>query len=128
VSSERELAQSLSAGLAGASLFRWGWAALESDYQPPSLPLVTLTRLQANLEAVADMCEQDVNVEGQTTVETHAWDRGYEDARLLQDQVRAVVLGGTGWRLLAEQDAYDEVFRAWRISAQWSNFGPLVAS
>jgi hypothetical protein len=122
---ERDLSQALSTGLAGTALFRWGWAALESDIQPPSLPLVTLTRLQANADALADMCAQDP-AEGETTVETHAWARVYEDARALQDQVRATILP-TGWRLLAEQDAYDGVFRAWRISAQWAGFGVIGA-
>jgi hypothetical protein len=121
---ERELAQALDSGLAGVSLFRWGWAALESDQVPPSLPLVTLTRLNANVAALDDMCEQDADVEGETTCETHVWRAGYEEARMLQDQVRAIVIA-TGWRLQSEQDAYDGLFHAWRISAQWLNMGPL---
>lgn len=128
MSGERDLAQAMYAGLAGASLFRWGWAALETDQQPPSLPLVTLTRVSANADELADMCPQEPDLEAQTTIETHAWARVYEDARALQDQVRAIVLDGSGeWRLLSEQDSYDSVFRAWRISAQWLGFGSLLA-
>lgn len=124
--SEREVSQALAAGLAGVAAFRWGWHAMESAWTPPALPVVTLTRLSSDVESVADMCRGD-NIVGATTLETHAWAAGYEDARLLQDQVRAVVVG-TGWNLTGEQDAYDAVFRAWRISAQWVNVGPLAAS
>jgi hypothetical protein len=126
MTSERELSQALAVGLAGVSLFRWGWAALETDVQPPSLPLVTLTRLSADVDVLADMCEQHADVDAETTVETHAWHRVYEEARLLQDQVRAIVLP-TGWRLRGEQDVYDATFRAWRISAQWTHNGPMLA-
>ena len=124
---ERELSQALSAGLGGVSLFRWGWAALESDVQPPSLPLVTLTRTVANVDGLSEMCDQATDLVGETTVETHAWARVYEDARTLQDDVRAIIIG-TGWRLLGEQDAYDTVFRSWRITAQWSSIGALNVS
>jgi len=121
---ERDLAQALQSGLAGVSLFRWGWAALESDVQPPSLPFVSLNRLTAVAGDLSDMCDADTDIESTITVETHAWQAGYEAARTLQDQVRAIVLP-TGWRLQAEQDLYDPIFRAWRIAAQWSNIGPL---
>ena len=40
--------------------------------------------------------------------------------------MRALIFA-TDWRLLAEQDAYDSVFRAWRISAQWSSFGDMLS-
>jgi len=124
---ERELSQALSAGLAGVSLYRWGWHALETDVQPPTLPLVTLMRLTSNVDGVSDMCDQAVDLVGDTTLETHAWHPGYEDVRELQDVVREIIVP-TGWRLLGEQDAYDGLMRAWRVSAQWSNIGPLMVT
>jgi hypothetical protein len=127
VTDERALSNALDAGLAGVALFRWGWAGLETDTEPPSLPFVTLARLNANVAAMDDMCDQTPMIDAETTVETHVWQEGYEAARLLQDTVRDLVMP-TGWRLQAEQDAYDGVFRAWRISAQWQNTGPLRAS
>lgn len=123
--SEKELSQALQAGLAGV-LYRWGYAPLESASQPPSLPLVTLVRLSADVASMADMCTDDEFV-GETTVETHVWHHTYEDARLLQDQVRALILP-TGWNLQAEQDLFDGTFRAWRISAQWTAVGGLMVS
>ena len=124
--SERDVAQALLAGLAGVSAFNWGWAELESAMAPPSLPLVTLTRLQADVDAVADMCTPTKLV-GAITLESHAWSDGYEAARILQDAVRAIIIP-TGWKLAGEQDSYDALFRAWRISAQWTNIGALTVT
>lgn len=117
---ERELAELLTISLPGIKV-RWGWSALESATEPPSLPLVTLQRSVASAAPYADMCV-DLNPLVDTTLQVHTWVQEYEAARALNTQVRAIILGG-GWALQAELDDYEPGFRAWRISGEYLGAG-----
>jgi hypothetical protein len=118
---ERELAALLEAELAGVATVRWGWKALETAEDVPTLPLVTLQRTLASAAAYADMCV-DLNPLVDTTLQVHVWVKEYEAARALNTQVRAIVLGGN-WALQAEIDVYEPAFRAWRISGDYLGAG-----
>ena len=121
---ERELFALLDAALTGNATVRWGWKALETATEPPSLPLVTLQRTLASASAYADMCI-DLNPLVDTSLQVHVWVDKYEAARALNTQVRAIVLGG-GWALQAEIDVYEPAFRAWRISGDYLGAGMAV--
>jgi hypothetical protein len=124
MSTERELAAALAAGLAGVAV-RWGWKGLESAEQTPSLPLVTLQRTMASAAPYMDMCE-DLNPLADTSVQVHTWHQEYEAARTLNAQVRAIVLAAGGWALQAEIDQYEPSFRAWRIAGDYLSAGLAV--
>lgn len=119
---ERALAALLETSLAGVAAVRWGWHALESASTPPSLPLVTLQRSLASASPYADMCV-DLNPLVDTTLQVHTWVQEYEAARVLNAQVRAIILGAGGWALQAELDDYEPSFRAWRISGEYLGAG-----
>ncbi len=123
--SERDLAELLSVQLAGIATVRWGWKALENAEQPPSLPLVTLQRSIASAEGYVDMCDQGEPMVD-TTILVHVWEQEYAAARALNRQVRGIVLAAGGWMLQVENDEYDGVFRAWRISGQYLGAGMTV--
>jgi hypothetical protein len=122
MATERELFQLLSTAptLAGVEV-RWGWKALESATQIPSLPLVTLQRSVASV-AYGDMCV-DRNPKVDTTLQVHVWVKEYEAARALNAQVRSVILNAGGWALQAELDDYEPSFAAWRISGEYLGAG-----
>jgi hypothetical protein len=96
----------------------WGWAPFETAEVPPTLPLVTVTRLLFTAIDWLDMCEVD-DLVGDTTVVAHVWAAGYEQARALQADVRVAILSARGWSPQSEQDSYEPTFRAWRIESQW---------
>lgn len=118
---ESDLARLLADNLAAVAAVRWGWKALETAELPPTLPLVTLQRSLASATGYADMCEDAPLVD--TTIQVHTWAAEYADARALNAQVRALVLGAGGWTLQAETDDYDGAFRAWRISGEYLGAG-----
>ena len=121
--SERDLAELLSVQLAGIATVRWGWKALETAELPPSLPLVTLQRSLASAEGYVDMCPQEGEPTVDTTILVHVWDQEYAAVRALNRQVRGIVLAAGGWTLQIENDDYDGVFRAWRITGQYLGAG-----
>jgi hypothetical protein len=123
MATERELFQLLSTAptLAGVEV-RWGWKALESATQPPSLGLVTLQRSIASATPYADMCI-DTRPLVDTTLQVHTWVKEYEAARALNAQVRSVILNAGGWALQAELDDYETSFGAWRISGEYLGAG-----
>jgi hypothetical protein len=114
---ERALVAALSAALDPTPVF-WGWAPMETADLTPSLPLVTLQRLNYSTAAYEDMCT-DAAVVGDTTLLVHAWAVGYEKARDLTTQSRDAIQAAGGWTLQSETDIYEANFRAWRIEAQW---------
>jgi len=124
MSTERELAAALAAGLAGVAV-RWGWKGLESAEQSPSLPLVTLQRTMASAAPYMDMCE-DQHPLADTSIQVHSWHAEYEAARTLNAQARAIVLAAGGWALQAEIDQYEPSFRAWRIAGDYLSAGLAV--
>ncbi|HXD04888.1 MAG TPA: hypothetical protein VN680_02485 [Burkholderiaceae bacterium] len=121
---ERELVALLAAGLAPVPV-RWGWMAGEGAETPPSLPLVTVQRTLASAAPWADMCV-DQHPLADTSVQVHTWHQEYEAARLLNAQVRTIVLDAGGWALQAEVDDYEGNFRAWRIAGDYLSAGLAV--
>jgi len=121
MATEQELAQLLAASLPGVKV-RWGWSALESAWEPPTLPQVTLQRSLASASPYADMCV-DLNPLVDTTLQVHTWVEHYEAARALNTQVRAIILNAGGWALQAELDDFEPSFRAWRISGEYLGAG-----
>jgi hypothetical protein len=125
MATERELAQALETGLAGIAQVRWGWKAQEAAELPPGLPLVTIQRTLAAASGYWDMCF-DTDPLADTSIQVHTWHAAYEPARVLNAQVRAIVLAAGGWRLSAEVDDYEPNFRAWRIAGDYMSAGMVV--
>jgi len=121
---EKALMEAIRDGLPGAKV-RWGFLEFESATQPPSFPVVCVTRLNASLLAgggLADMCDSDDDT-AETLVQIDSWEPGYEDARDLNEQVHTIVEGVAGWSWQSDVDQRDPNMKAWRIQSTWTTNG-----
>jgi len=120
---EKELVETVRTAVAPTQ-FKWGWAALETAENPPSLPLVVMVRTVADAAAWRDMCQRSADaLQANVSISVHVWAQTYEAVRDLQAIVRAAAHSAPGWALQAETDQYDGAFRAWVITSDWQAEG-----
>lgn len=120
---EQEFVDALAAAVAPVPV-RWGWHPLETAEQPPGLPVITVQRVFADLEAFTDMCDPTTGERiGNVTLDVHTWAREYEEARNLQKLVRGATGSDRTYKLTTESDTFEQNFRAWQIASSWRGDG-----
>lgn len=120
VTTEKALIAAIKAGLPLVEV-TWGFLEMESATAPPSMPIVCVTRVNAALLAgggLKDMCDDDDDT-ATSNIQIDTWDKGYEDARDLNESVHTIVNALAGWSWQSEVDVRDPQLKAWRISSTW---------
>jgi hypothetical protein len=122
--SEKELIAAIRDGLPGVEVV-WGFLEFESAQSPPSLPLVAVSRVNATVLAgggLKDMCDEDDET-ADILVQADAWQKSYENARNLNEQVHVIIASIVGWSWQSDIDIHDSLLKAWRISSTWNSTG-----
>lgn len=125
ITTEKALIAAIRDGLPGVKV-RWGFLEFENDKQPPSYPVVCVTRLNASLIAgggLADMCDPGDDSSSETNIQVDSWEPEYEDARNLNEQVHAIVESLIDWAWQSDVDQRDPNMKAWRIQSTWAANG-----
>lgn len=126
---EKELIDAIAAGLPGVTVI-WGFLDLESASTPPSLPVVCVTRVSAAAETgtnvLADMCDSSDQF-ARIIVQVDTWEKEYEDARNLNEQVHTIVASILDpqqvWTWQADVDRRNVQLKAWCIESTWTSNG-----
>jgi hypothetical protein len=121
---EKELIQAIKDALPGVNVV-WGFAEFESAKDPPSFPLVAVTRVNAGLTTrggLLDMCDADDET-ADIILQADSWQPGYENARNLNEQVHAIIASLEGWSWQSDVDMRDPQIKAWRVTSTWLGMG-----